>query len=289
VELRTSPDRDNRLKSQGEHVSGSSPAADFQAIVRVGHELADLSGPVILKYFRKPMPVENKAVGGAFDPVTKADRGAEKAIAQALATRFPDHGVVGEEFGTKVGSSAFQWVIDPIDGTRSFIIGSPLWGTLIGVLRDGVPYFGLMDQPFTGERFWSGDRASYYSVGGGRPTRLKTRTCTRIEDAVLTSTHPDLFVGAEQNAVLDKLKGAARLTRYGGDCYGYCLLAGGHVDIIVETGLKPYDIVALVPIIERAGGRVTTWEGTDASGGGDIIATGDARLHDAALKLISRS
>jgi histidinol phosphatase-like enzyme (inositol monophosphatase family) len=276
------------LKSQGERVSGTSPAAEFQGIVRVAHELADLSGPVILKYFRRPMPVENKAVAGAFDPVTKADRGAEKAIAQALATRFPDHGVVGEEFGTKVGTSAFQWVIDPIDGTRSFIIGSPLWGTLIGVLRDGLPYFGLMDQPFTGERFWSGDRVSYYSMGGGRPTRLKTRACTRIEDAVLTSTHPGLFVGPEQTDVLGKLKDAARLTRFGGDCYGYCLLAAGHVDLIVETRLKPYDIIALVPIIERAGGRVTTWDGADASGGGNIVASGDPRLHDTVLKLINR-
>lgn len=274
---------------QGERVSGPSPAGDFQAIVRVAQELADISGPVILKHFRKATPVENKAEGGAFDPVTKADRGAEKAIVQALATRFPDHGVVGEEFGTKAGTSAFQWVIDPIDGTRSFIMGSPLWGTLIGVLRDGKPYFGLMDQPFTGERFWSGDRASYHSIGGGRPARLKTRACAHIEDAVLTSTHPDLFEGPKQTAVLANLKNAARLTRYGGDCYGYCLLAAGHVDIIVETSLKPYDIVALIPIIERAGGQVTTWSGEDASNGGDIIATGDARLHEAALALINKS
>ena len=260
MEFRISPDHDNHLKSQGERVSGPSPATDFQAIVRVAHELADLSGPVILKYFRKPMPVENKAVGGAFDPVTKADRGAEKAIAQALATRFPDHGVVGEEFGTKVGSSAFQWVIDPIDGTRSFIIGSPLWGTLIGVLRDGVPYFGLMDQPFTGERFWSGDRASYYSVRR-RPAHAPEDEDLhphRGRSTDLDPPRPFRRSGTE-SPYSTRLKGAARLTRYGGDCYGYCLLAGGHVDIIVEPGLKPYDIVALIPIIERAGGRVTTW------------------------------
>jgi histidinol-phosphatase len=276
------------LKSQDERVSGPSPAAEFQAIVRVAHELADISGPVILKHFRKPMPVENKAVGGAFDPVTKADRGAEKAISHALAARFPDHGIVGEEFGTKPGTSAYQWIIDPIDGTRSFIIGSPLWGTLIGVLKDSVPVFGLMDQPFTGERFWSGDKATYSSVRGGRPTRLKTRECTRIEDAVLASTHPDLFESAEQSAALGALKAKARLTRYGGDCYNYCLLAAGHIDIIVEPGLKPYDIVALIPIIERAGGAVTTWTGASASNGGDIIATGDARLHEDALAMINR-
>ncbi len=276
------------MKSQGERVSGRMPAAEFQAIVRVAQELADISGPVILKHFRKPMPVENKAVGGAFDPVTKADRGAEKAIVQALAARFPDHGVVGEEFGTKPGTSRFKWVIDPIDGTRSFIIGSPLWGTLIGVLEDEKPVFGLVDQPFTGERFWSGDKAAYQSVRGSRPGRIKTRECNRIEDAVLTSTHPDLFESAEQSAALTALKSRARLTRYGGDCYGYCLLAAGFVDIIIEAGLKPYDIVALIPIIERAGGVVTTWSGGDASNGGDIIATGNPRLHEDVLALINK-
>ncbi|MFT3729904.1 MAG: histidinol-phosphatase [Hyphomicrobium sp.] len=269
-------------------MSGSVPAADFQAIVRVAQELADISGSVILKHFRKPMPVENKAAGGAFDPVTKADRGAEKAIVQALTTRFPDHGIVGEEFGTRPGTSPYRWVIDPIDGTRSFIIGSPLWGTLIGVLKDEEPIFGLVDQPFTGERFWSGDKASYHSLRGGRPSRIKTRQCSRIEDAVLTSTHPDLFESPEQFAALANLKAKARLTRYGGDCYGYCLLASGFVDVIIEAGLNAYDIVAIIPIIERAGGVVTTWTGGNASSGGDIIATGDPRLHDDVLALINK-
>ncbi|WP_045838157.1 histidinol-phosphatase [Hyphomicrobium sp. 99] len=268
---------------------GPSPAAEFQAIVQVAHELADISGPVILKHFRKTMPVENKAVGGAFDPVTKADRGAEKAISQALATRFPDHGIVGEEFGTKAGTSPYQWIVDPIDGTRSFIIGSPLWGTLIGVLKDGKPVFGLMDQPFTGERFWSTDKAAYHSIRGGRPVRLKTRECAHIEDAVLTTTHPELFEGPEQTSALAALKEKARLTRYGGDCYAYCLLAAGLIDTIIEPGLKPYDIVALIPIIERAGGVITTWTGGSASSGGNIIATGDARLHEIALALINKT
>jgi histidinol phosphatase-like enzyme (inositol monophosphatase family) len=269
-------------------VPGTVPAAEFQAIVRVAQELADISGSVILKHFRKPMPVENKAAGGAFDPVTKADRGAEKAIVQALATRFPDHGIIGEEFGTKPGTSAYTWVIDPIDGTRSFIIGSPLWGTLIGVLKDEKPVFGLVDQPFTGERFWSGDKAAFHSMRGGRPVRIKTRQCTRIEDAVLTSTHPDLFETAEQSAALAALKSKARLTRYGGDCYGYCLLAAGFVDVIIESGLKPYDIVAIIPIIQRAGGAITTWTGGDPSSGGDIVATGDVRLHEEVLALINK-
>lgn len=276
------------MKSQGERVPGPSPAAEFQAIVRVAHELADISGPVILKHFRKAMPVENKASGGAFDPVTKADRGAEKAISEALATRFPDHGLVGEEFGTKAGTSPYQWIIDPIDGTRSFIIGSPLWGTLIGVLKDGKPVFGLMDQPFTGERFWSTDKAAYHSIRGGRPARLKSRECAHIEDAVLTTTHPETFNKPEQLAALEILRKKARLNRYGGDCYSYCLLASGLIDIVIEPGLKPYDIVALIPIIERAGGVVTTWTGGSAANGGDILATGDARLHEEALAMINK-
>lgn len=267
---------------------GTLPAAEFQAIVRVAQELADISGSTILKHFRKPMPVENKAGIGGYDPVTKADRGAEKAIVQALATKFPDHGVIGEEFGSKPGTSPYTWVIDPIDGTRSFIIGSPLWGTLIGVLKDGEPIFGLVDQPFTGERFWSDNKAAYHSMRGGRPSRIKTRECSRIEDAVLTSTHPDLFESPEQIAALAALKSKARLTRYGGDCYGYCLLASGFVDVIIESGLKPYDIVAIIPIIERAGGTITTWTGGDPSSGGDIIATGDARLHEDVLALINK-
>jgi histidinol phosphatase-like enzyme (inositol monophosphatase family) len=269
-------------------VTGPIPAPEFQAIVRVAQELADISGSVILKHFRKPMPVENKAGGGGFDPVTKADRGAEKAIVQALSQRFPDHGVVGEEFGTRPGTSPYKWVIDPIDGTRSFIIGSPLWGTLIGVLHDEEPVFGLVDQPFTGERFWSGDKSSYHSMRGGRPARIKTRQCTRIEDAVLTSTHPDLFETSEQAAALSLLKSKARLTRYGGDCYGYCLLAAGFVDVIIESGLKPYDVVALIKIVERAGGVITTWTGGPAAGGGDIVATGDPRLHEDVLALLNK-
>ncbi|WP_290982311.1 histidinol-phosphatase [Hyphomicrobium sp.] len=276
------------MKSQGERVPGTLPAAEFQAINRVAQELADISGSVILKHFRKPMPVENKAGAGAFDPVTKADRGAEKAIVQALATKFPDHGIVGEEFGSKPGTSPFKWVIDPIDGTRSFIIGSPLWGTLIGVLKNDEPVFGLVDQPFTGERFWSGDKSAYHSMRGARPVRIKTRECTRIEDAVLTSTHPDLFESPEQSAALTALKAKARLTRYGGDCYGYCLLASGFVDIIIESGLKAYDIVAIIPIIERAGGVITTWTGGNPASGGDIIATGDPRLHEDVLALINK-
>jgi myo-inositol-1(or 4)-monophosphatase len=272
--------RDNRKPARAK-------ASEFDEILRAAFELADLSGQATLKHFRKPVAVENKAGAGHFDPVTKADRGAERAILRKLKAIFPDHGVVGEEYGSKPGSSPYTWVIDPIDGTRSFIIGSPLWGTLIGVLKDGEPLLGLVDQPFTGERVWSDNKATF-SAAAGKKRKLKTRPCPRLQDAILTTTHPDLFEGDTRKGVFAAIKDAARMTRYGGDCYGYCLLASGWVDVIIESGLKPYDIVALIPIVERAGGKITTWDGKPATDGGDIVASGDARLHDAVLKRIAR-
>ena len=266
-----------------------SSANDFSNLLKCAHDLADLSGPAVLKHFRKPVAIDNKAGIGSFDPVTKADRAAERVIGNALKSRFPDHGMVGEEYGTRNGAGRYSWVIDPIDGTRAFIMGSPLWGTLIGLLDEGKPCLGIMDQPFTGERFWSGPAASFMRVGNGPAKKIKTRPCATLADATLTSTHPDLFEGPRQQKALVSLKGAVRMTRYGGDCYGYCLLAAGFVDLIIESGLKSYDIVALIPIIERAGGCVTTWDGRPATSGGNIIASGDPRIHEAAMKVIAKS
>jgi histidinol phosphatase-like enzyme (inositol monophosphatase family) len=264
-------------------------ASDFNSLLRCAHELADETGPTVLKYFRRPLKVTNKATGSAFDPVTNADRAAERMIAKVLRTRCPDHGLVGEEFGSRGGSGRFTWIVDPIDGTRAFIMGSPLWGTLIGLLDAGAPCLGVMDQPFTGERFWSGKTASYLRIGDAAPKKIRTRACARLEDAILTSTHPDLFESSRQRKILSDLSAAVRMTRFGGDCYGYCLLASGHVDLIIEPGLKTYDIAPLIPIIERAGGIVSTWDGLPASSGGDVIAAGDARVHEAALRLIAKS
>ncbi len=263
-------------------------ASAFPALLKFAHDLADLSGPAVLKHFRTPVEIDNKAAKGAFDPVTKADRAAEKVICRAIRAQFPDHGIVGEEYGTHDGAGRYNWVIDPIDGTRAFIMGSPLWGTLIGLLEDGNARLGLMDQPFTGERLWSGTTASYMRVGSGPTKKIKTRACANLGDAILTSTHPDLFEGQKQQKTLSALKGAVRMTRYGGDCYGYGLLAAGFVDLIVESGLKSYDIVALIPIIEKAGGVITTWDGKPATAGGNVIAAGDPRIHAAAMKLIAR-
>ncbi|MFN3868844.1 MAG: histidinol-phosphatase [Hyphomicrobiaceae bacterium] len=259
----------------------------FKTLLQAAHTLADKSGPLILKHFRRAMTVENKQAGG-FDPVTAADRGAEKLIAAELARRFPDHGLIGEEFGSVRAEARYRWVIDPIDGTRSFIIGTPMWGTLIGLLDGGRAALGVLDQPYTGERFWSAERASYMRSVGGRTRKLSTRACPQIGEAIVATTHPDLFAAGYEAESFAKLKSAARMTRFGGDCYSYGMLAAGLVDVVMEAGLKSHDIVAIIPIIERAGGRVTTWDGEPATSGGNVLACGDAKLHDKVLRMIRR-
>ena len=261
----------------------------FRELLAAAHGFADLAGTAVLKHFRKAPAIDNKAAEG-FDPVTQADRAAEKAIARALKARFPDHALTGEEYGTVDGVSRYRWVVDPIDGTRAFIMGSPLWGTLIGLIDGDTPLLGIMDQPFTGERFWSGEKTAHMRRGtNGKTTPIKTRTCPRLEDAIFTSTHPGLFAAGREQAVLARFSKSARMTRFGGDCYGYCLLAAGFIDIIIEPGLKSYDVAALIPIVERAGGIMTTWDGRPATEGGDIIACGDVRLHEVALKMLAKS
>lgn len=261
-------------------------ATTTKTFVNFAHELADISAEAILPYFRKPLAVHNKAGASAFDPVTAADRAAERAIRKTTLARFPAHGIIGEEYGTVAGEGRYRWVIDPIDGTRAFIMGSPLWGTLIGLMDGPEPFLGLMNQPFTGERFWSDGSRAHWRGPQGTDRRIKTRACARLADAVLTSTHPDLFESAEEAACFNAARSRVRMTRFGGDCYGYCLLAAGFVDVIIEAGLKPYDIIALVPIIEAAGGLVTTWDGESASAGGRIIAAGDKRVHQEAMALL---
>ena len=259
------------------------------ALLACAHELADASGAAIRPHFRRRLTIEDKGGSAGFDPVTIADKAAERAIAARLRSIFPDHGITGEEFGSSRSDARYRWVIDPIDGTRAFICGLPTWGTLIGLYEDGVPRLGMMDQPITGERFWSGPSASYMRDAGGKTRRLKTRACDRLDDAVLSSTHPDLFAKGRQQAVLESIKSRVRLTRYGGDCYAYCMLAAGFIDIVLEPDLKVHDIAAIIPIIERAGGRVTAWDGGSPANGGDILACGDPAMHEHVLKLIAKS
>jgi myo-inositol-1(or 4)-monophosphatase len=256
---------------------------DFSSFV---NELATLSGQAILPFFRSSIAAEDKSRGGVFDPVTEADRAGEAAMRQLIKRSFPTHGIVGEEFGAEQEEADYVWVLDPIDGTRAFIAGLPTWGTLIGLSRAGQPVFGMMHQPFTGERFF-GDGGSATFRGPGGERRLRTRRCASLGDAIISTTSPKLFSGDELRAY-DRVESVARLARYGCDCYAYCMLAAGHIDLVVESGLKPYDIVALIPIIEGAGGLVTAWDGGSAAGGGAIVASGDRRVHAAALELLGR-
>jgi myo-inositol-1(or 4)-monophosphatase len=256
-------------------------AIDFAAFVDT---LATVSGEAILPFFRTSLGFEDKNVGGSFDPVTAADRAAETSIRALIKRNFPEHGIIGEEYGNESAEAEYVWVIDPIDGTKSFISGMPVWGTLIALTRFGEPVFGFMNQPFTGERF-SGDGGAARYRGPAGERDLRVRPCADLSEAVLLTTSPLLMNGADRQA-FGKVEEAVRLSRYGGDCYAYCMLAAGHVDLVIETELKPYDVLPLVPIIAGAGGIVTTWEGGSPHAGGRIVAAGDKRVHAAALEAL---
>ncbi|MGA3310962.1 MAG: histidinol-phosphatase [Xanthobacteraceae bacterium] len=256
-------------------------AIDFTAFV---DELAAVSGETIRPFFRTALGVENKSRSGGFDPVTAADRAAEAAMRALIKRTFPAHGILGEEFEAERPDAEYVWVLDPIDGTKSFICGMSAWGTLIALTRRGEPIYGMMHQPFTREHFsGDGSAASYRGPAGDRA--LRTRACARLEDAVLLTTSPLLMRDADRRS-FTRVEQAVRLSRYGGDCYAYCMLAAGHVDLVIETELKPYDVLPLIPIIEGAGGVITTWDNGRPHAGGQIIAAGDRRVHAQALALL---
>jgi myo-inositol-1(or 4)-monophosphatase len=257
------------------------PAIDFAAFV---NELATVSGETILPFFRTALSIEDKGRGGSFDPVTAADHAAETVMRALIRRTFPDHGIVGEEYGQERADAEYVWVLDPIDGTKSFISGMPAWGTLIGLMRSGEPVFGMMSQPFTRERFSGGGGAARYRGPAGERD-LRVRPCSRLSEAILFTTSPRLMNDADRKS-FGRVEDAVRLSRYGGDCYAYCMLAAGHVDLVIETELKPYDVLPLVPIIIGAGGMITSWEGGAPHAGGRVIAAGDTRMHKAAMELL---
>lgn len=242
--------------------------------------VATVAAAETLPRFRTQGVVNNKEAGG-FDPVTEADQQAELAIRRLIREEFPDHGILGEEHGSENLSSRHVWVIDPIDGTRAFISGLPVWGTLVGLTVDGDAVAGMMSQPFTGELFYADGSGSHYDGPGGA-RRLATRKTANLADAISFTTTPALFRG-DMRQRYDSFESKVRLARYGTDCYAFAMLAAGSVDIVMDPGLKPYDIVALIPIIEQAGGIVTTFEGGPAENGGDILAAATPQLHEAAM------
>lgn len=246
--------------------------------------LADAARAETLPRFRSGLDVANKEAK-AYDPVTEGDRRAELAIRALIEAEFPDHGILGEEFGTVGLDRELVWVIDPIDGTRAFISGVPVWGTLIGLYRNGRALMGLIDQPFTGERYFADGTASFYRGPEGE-RRIRTRDCKTLSDAILFTTSPHIF-SPDEGAKYRSVESRVRLFRYGIDCYAYALLAAGHIDLVVESSLKPYDVGAIIPIIEQAGGVMTSWDGGRPEMGGTILAAATPELHAQALALLS--
>ena len=265
---------------------------NLDALVRLAGELADVAGAAALPHFRaRALVAHDKGAGEdrRFDPVTEADRAAERAIRALLAERRPDDGIFGEEEVRTHGSSGLTWIVDPIDGTRSFISGLPLWGILIGLDDGARGRIGVIDQPYMRERFMGvlrdrGDDAWMTGPTGRLP--LRTRACTELREATVFTTDPYLFRRGEREA-FETVRERARLTRYGTDCYAYALLALGHVDLVIESGLAAYDVAALVPVVTAAGGMVTGWQGEDCRWGGRVVAAGSAEAHAAALEILS--
>jgi len=237
-----------------------------------------------LPLFRTGLGIDNKLASG-FDPVTEADRGAETAIRAVIAEAFPDHAIIGEEWG-RSGESPNSWIIDPVDGTRAFISGAPVWGTLIGFAHEGVAIAGIMSQPFIGETFLAlPGRALYRRAGEEAP--IRTSGQTDLAPCRVFTTTPALFDTPHLQAIWQAMEGATRLQRFGMDCYGYALLAAGHADLVVEPYLNTYDIAALVPIIREAGGAIACWDGSEPTGGGNVVAAATPQLLEKALNLIN--
>ncbi|SER43321.1 myo-inositol-1(or 4)-monophosphatase [Faunimonas pinastri] len=264
-----------------------SPISAAESLIPFLHELADAAGEAILPHFRTGLSVTDKGAAttdGVFDPVTIADRNAETAMRELIARRFPEHGILGEEFGAENADAEWVWVLDPIDGTRAFISGLPLWGVLIGLRHQGVPTLGMVAQPYIGERFYGSAEGAWVERNGERRP-IRTRACSGLAEATLSTTMPQLFVGDEQDRYR-AVERSVRLTRYGYDCYAYAMVASGFIDCVIESGLKPYDIEPIIPVIRGAGGFVTDWAGQDKTGGGQVLAAGDRRVLDAALEML---
>lgn len=270
------------------HYTESFPVTESERVelLEFAVEVAVAAGEATLPYFRAPVQIDNKLKDGGFDPVTEADRAAEQIIRDTVGERYPTHGLFGEEFGHQPGQG-LTWVIDPVDGTRAFMSGMLHWGVLLALFDGQRPLLGVMYQPFTREIFCGDGRSAEYRCGD-TIRRLKVRECIELDDAVLATTSPRLFDTKKDLAGFSELEKRVKLTRFGGDCYIYAMLAMGYVDLATDSKLKAYDIQALIPIIEGAGGSVSTYDGGDACMGGSIIAAGSKALLRAALDAFNR-
>ena len=252
---------------------------DWHHLTQFALTLSKVAGEAILPHFRKNAPIDVKQ-HETWDPVTEGDRAGERAIRHLIETHFPTHGILGEEYGEKKGSSGLQWVLDPVDGTRAFVIGLPTWATLIGLYQDGQPRLGVMCQPFVGDTFYGNPDGAWLDHRG-QIEKLKVRADVPLSDAALGTTTPHLYKGKDREG-FDCLRHAVKVTRYGGDAYFFALLAAGHLDIAMDAGLQTYDIAALIPIIQGAGGYVGSWENTDPRQGGHVLAASNQSLFERA-------
>ncbi|WP_370541005.1 histidinol-phosphatase [Bartonella sp. B10834G3] len=249
-------------------------------------KLAQIAADTSLPFFRHSLSIDNKDKEG-FDPVTIADRKTEIALREFIHQERPDDGILGEEFPTLKGLNDNVWVIDPIDGTRSFITGMPIWGSLVGLMKSGKAVAGMMAQPFTREIYYSCGKGAYLNtLLDGSHRKLAVSDCKTLDKATMFTTAPELFEG-ESKTRFEKLVKKVRLTRYSSDCYAFAMLACGFVDLVVETGLEPYDIMALIPIVEQAGGVIRQWNGGGAEEAGNIIAASTPELFDAASSILN--
>jgi myo-inositol-1(or 4)-monophosphatase len=256
-----------------------SKQPDWDNLTAFAQQLALAAGEAILPYFRKNAPIDVK-LHDSWDPVTEGDRAGERAIRALIEQHYPDHGIIGEEYGTKTGSSPFTWILDPVDGTRAFVIGLPTWTTLIGLYENGEPRLGVMYQPFIGDMFY-GNPHGAWNLHKGQVERLEVSRCTSLGEALLGTTTPHLYKGKDREG-FDNLRHAVKMTRYGGDAYFFSLVAAGHLDIAMDAGLQIYDIAALLPIMRGAGATVGTWDGQNPNDGGHILAAATPELFEQA-------
>jgi myo-inositol-1(or 4)-monophosphatase len=259
---------------------------EIESYLKFGQEILEDAGALALRYFRTEVTIENKLTKG-FDPVTQADREVETLIRDRISGAFPQHGIIGEEFGSINEGSALGWIIDPIDGTRAYMTGMTGWGILLGLLQDNEPEIGFMCQPYLGE-IWLGSQQGSLLVRQDQTMEIKTSSTVQLSDSVLYCTHPEMFSSSKLLANFEALARKTKLMRYGGDCYAYCLLAMGIVDIVVEDSLQPYDILPLIPIIQNAGGIVTNLEGSSPLEGGTVITAANKNLHQQALHFMTK-
>jgi len=262
-----------------------SAAIDWTELTRFAVALAGASAAEILPYFRRNAEVEIKD-GPVWDPVTEGDRAGERIMRRMIEDRYPDHGIIGEEFGEKVGASEFSWILDPVDGTRSFVCGMPTWATLIGLLHRGKPVVGLMNQPYVGDMFYGNPQGAWHDYRG-HTEPIHTRKGVSLARAAVGTTAPELYRSERDARAFERLRHQVQLVRYGGDAYFFAVMAAGHIDIAMDANLKSYDIAPLLPIVAGAGGAYAEWTGGNAAQGGNVITAGSEALLDEALAVLA--